>query len=57
MEVMSDGKLTELVASAVGHTKTGKFGHIDHLFSFVIDHQEKRLFYNLQPSIYNVNKF
>ena len=34
----------------------GKFGCIDHLFSFVIDHQEKRLFYNLQPSIYNVNQ-
>jgi len=34
----------------------GKFGGIDHLFSFVIDHQEKRLFYNLQPAIYNVNQ-
>ena len=27
---------------------SGKFGGIDH--------QEKRLFYNLQPSIYNVNQ-
>ena len=34
----------------------GKFGRIEYLFSFVIDHQEKRLFYNLQPSIYNVNQ-
>ncbi len=34
----------------------GKFSGIAHPFSSVIDHQEKRLFYNLQPFIYNVNQ-